>query len=95
MKTTYDKEDKVLTIEITEEIDHHLVTKIKRKADYEIELHIPTKVIFDFNNVTFMDSSGIGMLIGRYKLVSMLRRKNIHKKCKTKCEKNTRNVRNI
>lgn len=71
MKVEYIKEDKLLILKITEEIDHHSCEKIKKRADYEIEVHIPKKVIFDFNNVNFMDSSGIGMIIGRYKLVSM------------------------
>lgn len=71
MKTKYIKEDKLLILEITEEIDHHTCEKIKKRADYEIEIHIPKKVIFDLRNVSFMDSSGIGMIIGRYKLVSM------------------------
>ena len=36
--------------------------------DNEIQRYMPKRVIFDFNNVTFMDSAGIGMLIGRYKI---------------------------
>lgn len=71
MKVEYQKEDKLLYLKITEEIDHHSCEKIKKRADYEIQIHIPKKVIFDFNNVNFMDSSGIGMIIGRYKLASM------------------------
>ena len=71
MKTQYIKEDKLLVLKITEEIDHHSCEKIKKKADYEIQIHIPKKVVFDFENVNFMDSSGIGMVIGRYKLASM------------------------
>jgi stage II sporulation protein AA (anti-sigma F factor antagonist) len=71
MKTKYIKEDKLLILKITEEIDHHSCEKIKKRADYEIQIHIPKKVILDFENVNFMDSSGIGMVIGRYKLVSM------------------------
>ena len=70
------KRDKLLLLKIEEEIDHHSSEKIRKRADYEIQIHIPKKVIFDFNKVTFMDSSGIGMLIGRYKLISMLRWKN-------------------
>ncbi|MDO5555753.1 MAG: anti-sigma factor antagonist [Clostridia bacterium] len=76
MHVEYKKEDKLLILKIEEEIDHHTSEKIRKRADYEIQIHIPRKVIFDFVNVTFMDSSGIGMLIGRYKLVSMFRRKN-------------------
>lgn len=71
MKTKYNNEHKQLFIKITEEIDHHTCEKIRKRADYEIQIHIPKKVIFDFGEVTFMDSSGIGMIIGRYKLVSM------------------------
>ncbi len=71
MQVDYNKKDKQLTIKITEEIDHHSCEKIKKRADYEIQIHLPKKLVFDFENVNFMDSSGIGMLIGRYKLVSM------------------------
>ena len=87
MRITYNKLKKVLTIEIMEEIDHHIVNKIRQRADYEIEMNMPSKVVFDFNNVTFMDSSGIGMLIGRYKLVSMLRWESIYEKCEKKYKK--------
>ena len=72
MQTKYKKEDKLLIIKISEEIDHCNSEKIRKKADYEIQIHIPKKVVFDFSEVNFMDSSGIGMIIGRYKLVSML-----------------------
>ena len=72
METEFLKEDKLLLIKITEEIDHHSTEKIRRLADNEITRYMPRKVIFDFNKVSFMDSSGIGMIIGRYKTVNML-----------------------
>ena len=72
MTSEYKKQDKLLILKITEEIDHHTSEKIRKRADYEIQIHIPKKVIFDFENVTFMDSSGIGMIIGRYKTANML-----------------------
>ncbi len=72
MNTKYEEKDKLLIFEITEEIDHHQTEKIRRKMDSEIERYIPKKVVFDFNKVTFMDSAGIGMLIGRYKTVRRL-----------------------
>ena len=72
MNVKYYEKDKLLLIELTEEIDHHTTEEIRRRADYEIERHMPKRVIFNFNSVTFMDSAGIGMLIGRYKLVRML-----------------------
>ena len=72
MNVNYEKDGKVLRFEITEEIDHHWSEKIRRQADDEIERYIPKRVVFDFNKVTFMDSAGIGMLIGRYKVVKLL-----------------------
>ncbi len=72
MESKYYKEDKLLMFKITDEIDDCSVQKIRRKADYEIERYMPKKVIFDFNCVTFMDSAGIGLIIGRYKLAKML-----------------------
>ena len=72
MNINYEKKDKLLLINFTEEIDHHTTEKIRRRANYEIERYIPRKIIFDFNKVSFMDSAGIGLIIGRYKLVDML-----------------------
>ena len=72
METKFYEEDKLLVFKITEEIDDFSVQKIRRRADYEIERYMPKKVIFDFNSVTFMDSAGIGFIIGRYKFVTML-----------------------
>ncbi len=72
MNAKYINSEKTLIFNINEEIDHHTTEKIRRRADYEIERYIPRKVIFDFNNVSFMDSAGIGMLLGRYKNTVML-----------------------
>ncbi len=72
MNVDYIKKDKLLVVEITEEIDHHEAEKIRRKVDNEITRYMPRKTIFDFSRVTFMDSAGIGMIIGRYKMMKML-----------------------
>lgn len=63
-------EDKLLIFEVNEEIDHHTSERIRKRADYEIERFMPKKVIFDFKKVNFMDSAGIGLIIGRYKLTN-------------------------
>lgn len=68
----YDRENKLLYIEITEEIDHHIADKIRRKVDNEITRYMPRKTIFDFSRVAFMDSAGIGMIIGRYKMMKLI-----------------------
>ena len=72
MESKYYNEDKLLILKLTEEIDECTVQKIRRKADYEIERYMPRKVIFDFNSVTFMESAGIGLIIGRYRIANML-----------------------
>ena len=72
MESRYDPKDKLLIFNIKEEIDECCVQNIRRRLDDEIERYMPKEVIFDFSNVSFMDSAGIGMLIGRYKLVKML-----------------------
>jgi stage II sporulation protein AA (anti-sigma F factor antagonist) len=63
-------EDKVLVFEITEELDHHITEIIRRRIDYEIQRFMPKRVILDFNRVVFMDSAGVGLVIGRYKTAS-------------------------
>ena len=72
MKSIYQKETKKLIFEISEDIDECTSQNIRRKLDNEIEKYMPKEVIFDFNNVSFMDSAGIGLIIGRYKLANML-----------------------
>ena len=72
MECIYVPKDKQLTLKITEEIDEHTTERLRRKIDNEITRFLPRKVIFDFSNVSFMDSAGIGMLLGRYKVIKML-----------------------
>lgn len=67
MNVKHFMEDKTLVFEITEELDHHSSEKIRKRADYEIQRFMPKRVIMDFDRVLFMDSAGIGLVIGRYK----------------------------
>ena len=43
--------------------------------DNEITRYMPRKVLFDFNEVSFMDSAGIGLIIGRYKVAKIIWRR--------------------
>ena len=61
-------DEKILLIEFTEDIDHNLTEEIRRRVDYEIQRLFPRKIVFDFDRVSFMDSAGIGLLLGTYKL---------------------------
>lgn len=72
MNSVFFEKDNTLLVEITEEIDHHTTEKIRREIDNDITRFMPRKVIFDFDKVSFMDSAGIGMIIGRYKMINML-----------------------
>ena len=71
MNITYCEQDKLLMAQIAEEIDHYTANKIRNRIDFEIEKCIPKKLYLDFKNVKFMDSAGIGLIIGRYKTMSM------------------------
>lgn len=62
--------DRLLIVKIDGDIDHHSCEEIRSKIDKEIALHNPKAILFDMENVGFMDSSGIGVLIGRYKLIA-------------------------
>ena len=72
MECIYVPREKQLTLRISEEIDESTTEKLRRKIDNEITRFLPRKVIFDFSDVSFMDSAGIGMLLGRYKIIRML-----------------------
>lgn len=63
MRINFNDQEKILTLEIEEEIDHHMAGNLRREADYEIQRRNPKRIILDFNNVVFMDSAGIGMVI--------------------------------
>ncbi len=62
--------DNYLMIRLPDEIDHHSSVDISSKADRYILSGKVGNVVFDFERTTFMDSSGIGIILGRYKKVS-------------------------
>lgn len=51
------------------ELDHHSAQKIRAEVDAKLDRGVKN-VIFDFSALNFMDSSGIGMIMGRYKKIS-------------------------
>ena len=72
MESIFKENEKLLILKINEEIDDYKVQEIRRKADNEIQRYMPKRVVFDFNKVTFMDSAGIGLILGRYKFVNLI-----------------------
>lgn len=66
----YEQTSKGLTVYLPKELDHHTADGIRKEVDKRIVQNGISNVVFDFGNTTFMDSSGIGLLMGRYKMVS-------------------------
>lgn len=57
-------------IKLSGEIDHHNAMALRMEADDAIRTSLSPNVRLDFGSVTFMDSSGIGFVLGRYALVT-------------------------
>lgn len=68
----YELRKQCLIIYVTEDLDHHAVSYLRERSDRLIEAGNVRHIIFDFKNVDFMDSSGIGLIMGRYKKVMFL-----------------------
>lgn len=64
--------DNVLTAKLYGEIDHHCAPAIRNKIDSQAENYRPNVLALDFSGVSFMDSSGIGLIMGRYRQISLL-----------------------
>lgn len=64
-------EEKNLVIEfLASELDHHITNEVRDKIDTILDSKSVKNIVFDFKNIRFMDSSGIGVIIGRYKKIS-------------------------
>lgn len=72
MSVKIDVCDNQIIAHINGEIDHHSAKEIREAIDSVTERTSPEKLTLDFYGVTFMDSSGIGLVMGRYKLIRAL-----------------------
>jgi stage II sporulation protein AA (anti-sigma F factor antagonist) len=59
----------VLTVYLQGEIDHHSAKGMREEIDRAVNFNMPSLLILDFSEVTFMDSSGIGLVMGRYRQI--------------------------
>lgn len=59
-------ENNILTAKITGDIDHHSAKSVREKIDALIFAKKPSTVVLDLSAVEFMDSSGLGLILGRY-----------------------------
>lgn len=65
-------DEKTVTAYLSGEIDHHCAKGLRDDIDNAVENVWPEVLFLDFGRVTFMDSSGIGLVMGRYKLMKNL-----------------------
>lgn len=72
MDTIFYLKGNTLVAGLSGEIDHHIAEKIRNDIDDEIRLYGTKNLILDFSKVTFMDSSGVGVVLGRYKKLKEL-----------------------
>lgn len=61
-----------LYVKIDGELDHHGAEEIRDKLDSRIITDGISRLVFDLSGLTLMDSSGIGVIVGRYKLIRSL-----------------------
>lgn len=65
MQTKYEMEELGLAVWVPKELDHHQADILRAEVDMLLYIHQARNIIFDFSQTEFMDSSGIGVLIGR------------------------------
>lgn len=71
MTSGFEKSGTVLTVHLPAELDHPASDEIRRDSDRIIGHNYIKNMIFDFSETVFMDSSGIGLLMGRYRALGM------------------------
>jgi len=64
--------DRTLYIGMPGELDHHSAEQISQGTDQLVQTEDVREIVFDFSRTSFCDSSGIGMLMGRYKMMHAL-----------------------
>ena len=69
MEPDYEIMGETLIVNVPQELDHHSAKMVKEYSDQIIRDKSIKNIVFDFSNSTFMDSSGIGMIMGRYRVV--------------------------
>ncbi|MGN0989245.1 MAG: anti-sigma factor antagonist [Eubacteriales bacterium] len=68
----YTVNEDTMTVMLKGEIDHHSTAGIRTEIDELINKYRPTSLIMNFQEITFCDSSGIAIVLGRYKLMNRL-----------------------
>ena len=69
MPVSIDGSNEIIIAYLSGEIDHHTAKDVRKKIDDAVREQNPSLLVLDFGDVSFMDSSGIGLVMGRYKLL--------------------------
>ena len=69
---TFSAADDLLYAYLAGEIDHHSSQQLRELIDAEVLSQTPEKLVLDFRGVTFMDSSGVGLILGRQRCARVL-----------------------
>ncbi|MDI9482598.1 MAG: anti-sigma factor antagonist [Bacillota bacterium] len=72
LEITLKRQNRVLTVYLKGELDHHAVSKVKETIDLQLVKMPLSQLILDMSAVSFMDSSGIGLIVGRYNKMKCL-----------------------
>ncbi len=72
MSVRIDVTGEVVTAYLSGEIDHHSAAAMREAVDTAIRVNAPTLLVLDFSGITFMDSSGIGLVMGRYRMLQRI-----------------------
>jgi stage II sporulation protein AA (anti-sigma F factor antagonist) len=62
----------VLIVRLCGELDHHTAEKVRKTIEEELEKEIYTHLVLNLEKLHFMDSSGLGVILGRYKRITQL-----------------------
>jgi stage II sporulation protein AA (anti-sigma F factor antagonist) len=62
----------VLCIRLSGELDHHTADELRSKVVNAIESHDIRHIVLNLERVSFMDSSGLGVILGRYKQIKQV-----------------------
>ncbi len=72
MEQYFEVKGTTLIVKLPAEIDHHNAEELRAGADRLLQRRLIRLVVFDFERTVFMDSSGIGMIMGRYKTMRFM-----------------------
>lgn len=68
MEISFETLENTLIIYLKGELDHHWVLEAKQRIDFKLSISLKKNIVYDLRGLTFMDSSGIGLIASGYKI---------------------------